>query len=305
MARPPRRPRRRVRLTPLAGWLGLIFALALPLVLAPAAGAGEADAPTPATRQITWTVYTAAPYMITEGPEAGTGISDRVRHLLMARLDDYAHQTITVPFPRAISGMKQGAEWCFVGGVRTPEREAFAYFSRPTGLFYPLRIMVREGERARFDALGPLSLRSLLTEHPELRTSVLRNRSMGPAIDPILRGAGAPQLHSEFDEAFRMFQNGRLDYVIEYADIAAYYARALGEPRPWIGLPMTENPEPVFSRVMCARTPWGRAVIDRIDAILTEVRPTDAFRQIVEAWSAPEDRATLRAVYDSSFLSSE
>ncbi|WP_156389604.1 MULTISPECIES: hypothetical protein [unclassified Methylobacterium] len=55
---------------------------------------------------------------------------------------------------------------------------------------------------------------------------------MGPAIAPIPQGAGAPQGHSAFDEAFRMFQNGRLDDVIGHADIAASSARALGEPRP-------------------------------------------------------------------------
>ncbi|KQP29970.1 hypothetical protein ASF49_14965 [Methylobacterium sp. Leaf104] len=290
----------------------LVGAGALCLALAAGARASEAPAETDAPakteahgKQVTWTLYTAAPYMITDGPQADGGIADRVRHILMKRLDDYAHHTINAPFPRVVSALKQGADWCFVGGVRTPEREAFAYFSRPTGMFYPLRIMVREGQRARFEALAPLSLRSLLAEHPDLRTSILRNRSMGPAIDPILRDAGAPQLHSEFDEAFRMFQNGRLDYLVEYADIAAYYAAALGEPRPWVGLSLAEDPEPVFSRVMCSRTPWGRAVIDRIDAVLSEVRPTAEYRRIIEAWSAPEDLPKLRAVYDSSFLSSE
>ncbi|MCJ2036223.1 TIGR02285 family protein [Methylobacterium sp. J-068] len=260
-------------------------------------------------KQVTWAIYDAAPYMITDGPEAGTGIADQVRHILTDRLADYTHNVLVVPFPRVVSSLKQGAEWCFVGGVRTPEREAFAYFSRPTGLFYPLRILVRASQRARFEALRPLSLAGLLREHPELRTSVLRNRVLAPDIDAILRASPVPQAHSEFGEAFRMLQNDRLDYLIEFSNIAAYYARTTarttGEPADWIGLPMTEEPEPVFSRVMCSRTPWGRAIIDRIDAILPAERATDRYRRIVEAWSAEEDLVKLRAVYDSSFLSSE
>ena len=278
-------------------------AWAVTALLAMMAG-GRAEEPGP-PKQVTWTRYDAAPYMITDGPEADTGIFDRVRHILMDQLADYTHQTLVVPFPRVVSAMKQGMEWCFVGGVQTPERDAYAYFSRPTGLFYPLRIVVRETQRARFEALGPLSLRSLLTDHPNLRTSVLRQRAIAPGVDALLQASTSAQRHSEFSEAFRMLQNDRLDYLVEFANIAAYYAKALGEPAPWIGLPMAESPEPIFSRVMCPRTPWGRAVIDRIDAFLPAERASARYRGIVEAWSAPEDLAKLRAVYDSSFLSSE
>jgi len=102
-----------------------------------------------------------------------------------------------------------------------------------------------------------------------------------------------------------MLQNDRLDYLVEFANIAAYYEKSFGPSASWVGLPMTEDPEPVLSRVMCSRTPWGRAIIDRIDAILPEERVTDRYRRIVEAWSAEEDLGKLRAVYESSFLSSE
>jgi hypothetical protein len=42
-------------------------------------------------------------------------------------------------------------------------------FSRPVAMFYPLRIVVRAENRARFEALGPLSLRkfsSILNASP-------------------------------------------------------------------------------------------------------------------------------------------
>lgn len=261
--------------------------------------------PTAPLKQVTWAVYDAAPYMMTDGPEAGRGISDQIRGILTDRMTDYAHNTLVVPFPRFVSSLKQGAEWCFVGGVRTQERDAFAYFSRPTGMFYPLRVHVRAAQRARFEALGPLSPELLLQGHPELRTSVLRNRAVTPKVDEALRRSRVSQVHSEFGEAFRMLRNDRLDYLFEFANIATYYAAASGEPAPWISLPLAETPEPVFSRVMCARTPWGRAVIDRIDAILPAERGTERYRRIVEAWSAEADLAKLRTVYDASFLSSE
>jgi uncharacterized protein (TIGR02285 family) len=280
------------------GCIGLIAALGLAL-LGPAR-AGES----PTERPITWAVYDAAPFMMTEGQDRDTGIFDRIRRLLSARLTGYGHSTLTVPFPRIVTSLKHGEDWCFVGGVKTPDREAFAVFSRPVAMFYPLRIAVNASQRARFEALAPLSLRTLLEQHRDLRTSVLRNRAIAPAVDALLRQHAPVQTHSEFSEAFRMLLNDRLDYLVEFSSITAYNARQLGQPDAFVGLPFAESPEPVFSRVMCAATPWGREVVARIDAVLTEQRPSPAYREIVEAWAAEEDLPRIRAVYDA-FLASD
>ncbi|TNC07568.1 TIGR02285 family protein [Methylobacterium terricola] len=275
------------------GLAGLVVALAL---AGPARAEGE---------QITWTVYEAPPFMMAEGEERNTGIFDRIRRLLTARLTEYSQSTLTVPFPRILTSLKQGAEWCFVGGVRTPEREGFAVFSRPVAMFYPLRIVVRAENRARFEALGPLSLRNLLTEHRALRTSMLRNRAIAPGIDALFRQYPPGQTHSEFGEAFRMLLNDRLDYLVEFSSSAAYHARLLGAPDAFVGFPFAEeNPEPVFARVMCAGTPWGREVVARIDAVLAAERASPAYREIVEAWAAEADLPRIRAVYDT-FLASD
>ncbi len=60
-------------------------------------------------------------------------------------------------------------------------------FSRPVAMFYPLRIVVRAADRDRFAALGPLSLHDLLTARRSLRTSVLRDRAIAPAVDALFR----------------------------------------------------------------------------------------------------------------------
>ncbi|TGE01776.1 transporter substrate-binding domain-containing protein [Methylobacterium nonmethylotrophicum] len=256
------------------------------------------------TRQIIWPVYDAAPFMMTEGEDRDAGIFDRIRRLLSARLTGYAHSTLTVPFPRIVTSLRNGEEWCFVGGVKTPEREGFAVFSRPVAMFYPLRIVIRADRRGLFAALEPLSLRGLLTERRDLRTSMLRNRAMAPAVDALLRQHPPGQSHSEFGEAFRMLLNDRLDYLVEFSSIAAYNARLLGKPQAFLGLPFAESPEPVFARVMCAGTPWGREVVARIDAVLAAERPSPDYRRIVEAWAAEEDLPRIRAVYDA-FLASD
>lgn len=252
----------------------------------------------------TWAIYDAPPFMIAAGPDQDAGVFDQIRHLLDARLFDAPSHTLRAPFPRIIASLKDGAELCFLGGVKTPEREAFAVFSLPVAMFYPLRIVVHAPERARFEARAPLSLPALLADRT-LRTSVLRNRSLGSGIDALMRDSAPLHVHAEFGEAFRMLSADRLDYLVEYSAIAAYGARSLGQDDAFVALPFGEAPEPVMNRVMCPKTEWGRRIVARIDAVLRVERLTPAYRRIVEAWAEPADRATIRTVYDRSFLESE
>ncbi len=101
-----------------------------------------------------------------------------------------------------------------------------------------------------------------------------------------------------------MLQNDRLDYLVDFSSITAYHTRQIAQADDFVGLPFAESPEPVFARVMCAGTPWGREVVARIDAVLATERPGPAYRSIVEAWAAPEDLPRIRAVYDA-FLASD
>ncbi|TNC07570.1 transporter substrate-binding domain-containing protein [Methylobacterium terricola] len=276
------------------------LAAALALALAPAAlrpaGADET--------RLTWPIFDAPPFTIVEGENRGTGIFDRIRQLLAARLTGYAVASVTVPFPRIVASLKAGEEWCFVGGVRTPERERFAAFSRPVAMFYPLRVVVPASKRARFEALAPLSLRGLLADHRALRTSMLRDRAIAPGIDALFRQYPPGQTYARFEEAYRMLLNDRLDYLVDFSSITAYNARLLGAPTAFVGLAFAESPEPVFARVMCAGTPWGREVVARIDAVLAAERASPAYREIVEAWSAEADLPRIRAAYDA-FLASD
>lgn len=293
---PSRPPHHRV-----AERLSLFVAALVSLLLASAGGARAEVAPAPAPA---WAIYDAPPFMIAEGADQDSGIFDRIRRLLDGRLFGGPAPTLRAPFPRVLSALKDGTEICFIGGVKTPEREAFAAFSRPVAMFYPLRIVVHASQRARFSERGPLSLQALLADR-SLRTSFLRDRTLGPRIDGLVREAAPPNVHSEFREAFRMLLADRLDYLVDYTAIATYQAKSLGQPEGIAALPFAEAPAPVFSRVMCPNTEWGRARVAQVDAILQVERLSPAYRRIVEAWAEPGDLDTIREAYDRSFLTAD
>ncbi|MFX7816342.1 hypothetical protein ABTK28_20545, partial [Acinetobacter baumannii] len=81
------------------------------------------------------------------------------------------------------SEIRKGSHWCYNGMLKTPERERVGYLSLPTSIFLPLRIIVRRDRLTQFQ--GKLSLKTLL-QNPQLRTSVMRDRSYSPTVDKLL-----------------------------------------------------------------------------------------------------------------------
>jgi len=275
----------------------------LSLTALPAAAQPPSPAPAAAPR-ITWGWFNAAPYMIAEGPGRQLGIFDQIRSVLKEQMPEYEHKEVQAPFPRIFQEIKNGNPWCFVGGVRSPEREKLAYFSAPVAVFLPFRVIVRKDRLAEFGGTGQVSLAALLGD-PALRSSVLRGRLFTPAIDALLKNHAPLQFHSEFNEALQMLLAKRLDYLIELPVIANYSAHQLGREGELTALTIGESDDATVSNVMCARTPWGKQVIERINAVLHAQRDTPRYRRIVEHWSDEDGVRRIRALYRQQLLNAQ
>jgi uncharacterized protein (TIGR02285 family) len=266
----------------------------LPLLLAsalcPAALAAD---------QIIWGKHHVPPYMIREGALAHQGIFDLTLDVIKENLPQYQHIELGAPFPRVISEIKRGSHWCYVGTLKTPEREADGYFSLPTSIFLPLRIIVRRDRLAQFQ--GPQSLQSLLQKR-QLVTSVMRNRSYSPTVDKLLTSYPPRESYSEQAEAISMLLAGRLDYMIELPLLAFDQARLMGHPGELVAIPTQEADEVVFNRVMCPKNEWGRKVIEQVNAVLIANRDTPYYRSIVERWHDAASVTEIRKLYDEVFL---
>jgi hypothetical protein len=54
--------------------------------------------------------------------------------------------------------------------------------------------------------------------------------------------------------------------------------------------------------VGCSRTPWGRKIIDKINQVLLEQRPTERYRTAYERWLDKGSLKNYRRLYDEVFL---
>lgn len=267
-----------------------LLLLLIPSLLCIAAVAGD---------QITWGKYNVPPYMIREGTWAHQGIFDQALDVLKEQLPQYEHVELDAPFPRIYSEIKKGSHWCFNGALKTPQRESEGYFSLPSSIFLPLRIIVRRDRLAQF-AQRP-SLESLLKDH-RLITSVMRDRSYSPTVDRLLKAYPSREYYSEQVEAVGMLLAGRIDFMVELPLLAQDQARVMGHGGELVAIPMQEADEVVFNRVMCAKNEWGRQVVEAVNKVLLANRAKPFYRRIVEKWHDPESVAEIRGIYDKVFL---
>lgn len=252
-----------------------------------------------AADQIIWGKYAVPPYMILEGERANQGIFDLILRILKGNMPQYQHVELEAPFPRIVNEIKNGDHWCYNGALKTPERENYAYFSIPSSIFLPLRVIVRRDRLAQFK--GEQSLQALLEKH-KFKTTVMRNRSYSPTIDKLLAAYPPKENYSEQIEATGMLLAGRIDYMIELPLLAFDQASAMGHPGELVAIPMQETNEVVFNRVMCPKNEWGRKVIEQVNQVLRSKRDTLTYRKIVEKWYAPESVTEIHKIYDTVFL---
>lgn len=262
----------------------------------------SALAQTETTEKLTWGWFSAPPYMISEGIAHKQGVFDLIRVKLIEGMPAYQHKEVLAPFPRIINEVKKGANWCFAGAVKTSEREQYAYFSRPIALFLPYRLVVLKD--SSLAQQSSLTLEKLLA-NPEIRTSVLRGRSFNPLIDELLRQHPPSQTHSEFYEALQMLLNKRLDYLIEFPVIAHYQLSQINQSQRVKLVEITEPQELGYYRVMCAKSPTGLQVIDRVNKLIKlEMRKT-SYRQLLEKWADDLSVGQIRHYYDKQFLAAD
>ncbi|SFU69084.1 TIGR02285 family protein [Pseudoduganella namucuonensis] len=275
-----------------------LLTLSRALLLFATAAAGGAQA----GERLNWGWFNAAPFMMVAGPDHNQGVFDQIRALLREQMPDYEHQDIQAPFPRILQEIRNGNAWCFVGGVKTPAREALAHFSAPVAVFLPFKAVVRKDRLAEFG--DSVSLAALLDDKA-LKTSFLRGRTHTPPIDALLQQAPSPSYHSEFNEALQMLLARRLDYLVEQPIISAYSARQLGRDGELAALPIRESSEFTLSRVMCPRNEWGLRVVRRVNAVLRAERDGARYRAIVERWSDPDAVRAIRAIYPTHVMQPE
>lgn len=238
---------------------------------------------------ITWHMFEAPPLMILKGKHKGTGIVDGLRNLIQDSLSDFKHDEITLPYKRYLLYAKEKRSICTTYLFKNPQREKFLYFSNPAIIFPGFEIILHKDTYAKLDYPAVISLHDLF-EKFNFRLATNKIRSYGPKIDPIIKAYDEKKKVSRHTGSttlvFRLIAAKRADFMIDFPNRLLYWAHALNvDPNDFLSIPVTEDYRNAISYVACPKTKWGAAVIDRVNAVLSEHIATPAYLDILKRWS--------------------
>lgn len=281
----------------------LIFYLLLPILALP---------PSPMAKEtITWLEATFPPYFIHQGEYKGQGYGDVVTDILTENLDQYAHKRMLANISRHYRMYKRGENVCSVGLYKKPEREEFVYFSMPSFLTLPNVIVINRKKHDAFGGKNMVSLATILQDNA-LVIGQAKNRSYGRIIDNLFEKYGNASNVFAYEgkslslNFFQMLKRDRLDGIIGLPEEVLYQAENLGIRDQIMTLAIQENQQSIeawLSHVVCSKTPWGKKVIEDVDKVLLQQRPTQAYRAAYERWLDKASIPRYREAYEKYFLS--
>ena len=257
-----------------------------------------------------WMEAVLPPFFIQSGPNQEQGYGDIITHILQKQLSAYSHEEINTNITRHFYMFKQGDHVCSVGLYKTPEREKFMYFSMPSFITLPPVIIIKKENIRKFSNKTTVSLDAVLG-NTSLMIGLAKDRSYGNTLDEVLKKYQGQANLVEFTgqelslNLFKMLMLGRLDGLIGLPEEALYQAEQMGIRDQFITLTLSENLSNYdgwMSNVACSKTPWGKQVIEDVNKVLLEQRPTQQYRAAYERWLDPNSIAEYRKAYSEVFL---
>lgn len=258
---------------------------------------------------ITWAVADYAPYIILSGPDKGRGISDEIISLLKGNIIGYDHKIlVTENVLRALNELRSGRNVCTTPFLKTPEREAYLYFSAVPSTISPAPGIVAKKKNLHKLGKGKkLSLEKLL-KNGKLILGVTEGRSYTRGIDELLRKhRGQKNIESRiggdvYKGLMLMLKADRVDYIIGTPLETYYLAREYGMSKDIAFVPVREGSEYFMGYVACAKTPAGMEVIRNVNSVLVRHRPSAEYRSFFERRMPKEMLRDYRRAYDALFL---
>ena len=269
----------------------LCLCLSLPPGLAAAAQA----------RAISWGQTDLPPQFILDGELAGQGWSEQQMRGLFPLLPGFEHRTLQGSLSRIWYEMAHRDGVCFNGAARTPERESMAVFSRRPIVVPAYRVIVRADALDRFrPSLGPDGGVDLerLAENGALTGGYVSGRAYFSVLN---RFIGSDQGRARLESAvstlqlFNLLHGKRLDYILSSPVEAPYYKARFHLPDEFVSLPVEGGDPSVRGYVVCSKGPLGRAVIEKVDALLVDDRAWAAYLEPLRRWLEPADFAAALA----------
>ena len=249
---------------------------------------------------LVWGVFDFPPFQILEGPHQGSGSFDGELQFLIEKMPEFEHKVVPMSFARRREEFLAGTNLCTPGIFRAPAQALKLAISVPALTHLDNRVIFLKEKAPLFGDDNPINL-EVLFKRSDLLGAAVPGRSYAPNIDEAVQHArGRPNLMIralETTQLFQMLLNGDVDYLFLFSHEAAFLARTFGADGRVLNRPIAGTPRSIFTHVACTGNAWGRAVIQKVNAILLTARAEPDYRKYSERWYVSEDQEKIRSYY--------
>ncbi len=253
-----------------------------------------------AKEMLVWGVFDFPPFQILEGPHQSSGSFDGELQTLIAKMPEFEHKIVPMSFARRREEFIAGSNLCTPGIFRAPATALKLAISMPALTHLDNRVIFLKDKAPLFGSDQPIKLDALFKKK-ELIGAIVAGRSYAPNIDTeIKRFHGSLNLvirPLETAQLFQMLLNGDVDYLLLFSHEAAFLADKFEASERILNRPIDGTPPYIFTHIACTGNAWGRAVIEKINAVIQAERNQPDYRTFSERWYPPEDQDKIRRYY--------
>lgn len=246
-----------------------------------------------AQEKMVWSINHWPPLTILEGEDAGKGRFDLLLKQFQMNMPQYQHSTTEMNWNRVWSDIKVGKNVCHMLALKNEKRLQIAYFSKPSSVTLPNRVIMKQ---STYESLGePKSLSlSRLIEQPELKGAIESSRSYTQVLDRIIakrsEDSELKRYVTSSVQLMKMLAADRFDYLLEYPFIASYMLKDINKPDVRIRSVAIEEIAP-YSVVYlaCPKTQWGEQRVRDFNAVLDKLVDQPEYIQAMQTWYASDE----------------
>lgn len=234
---------------------------------------------------ITWPFFSHPPLYIIQGDKI-SGIGIEIQNMLWQHIPEYDHKRKNISVQRMFENMKHGHKYCVIGALKKPEREEFLHYSLPCRLEFPDGLIIRKSDLPRYRVEDEVSLETLM-KSKRFVLGVIKGIRIEGKLDAVIREYGGNENletisgENSYLQLFKMLVNRRVDGFI--ANPAT--AKKAGFEDQIAILPLKENRDsPIIGYAVCPKNEWGKQVIEKVNAGLKKIIPTQEYYDIYTPW---------------------
>lgn len=257
---------------------------------------GAALAGTPVRADdITWLSADFPPLAMPAQGDSQAGYMNMLHMRLVDALPQHRIRDEVLPWPRVLFLTQNGGPYCTAMAARTPERETYLRFTAPYGYVYPVGVVIRAQDQARYKPYltqaGELQLETVLRSK-QLRLGVAGTRSYGGMVDGVLKPwleSGAPHViqvrqDNSTKSLMDMLYKGRFEFTLAYPGEMVYFG---GKDSRLHFYPVAGNSALVAGHFSCTKSTQTDRMFADLVKVTSTLRNDSSLRAAYEEWLPP------------------